>query len=65
VLYTRVRASGNILIGWLPSGESCKRERRAANFRPRLILPTASLTTSFSFLIAVGGEKVEESSVAT
>jgi len=28
VFYARVRASGNILIGWLPSGESCKRASR-------------------------------------
>lgn len=31
--YTRVRASGNILIGVLPPREDSKRERHAVNFR--------------------------------
>jgi len=43
MLYARVRASGNILIGWLSPEENCKRERRAAHFRPCLILSTTPL----------------------
>lgn len=67
VLYARVHASGNILIGWLPPRESCKRERRAANFRRPRLKNTSyrSFTIFFSFLIAVGDGKVEKSSVAT